>query len=87
MTQQDHDGSGWQRAETPIDALAIGAAGMDEGDPDDVNRPAHVRYSFEAREEGELPLSSGAEVVILNDRDPSYVFFFLHVFPMEMLIL
>lgn len=39
-------------------------------DEDDVNRPAQARHSFEGHGEGELPLKSGQEVIILNDQDP-----------------
>lgn len=35
----------------------------------DVSRPAHVRYSFDGEGEGELRVSSGNQVVVLDDRD------------------
>jgi hypothetical protein len=54
------------RPETPSDA-AVGIAADGSG------RLAHARYSFDGREEGELPLSSGTEVEILDDRDAAYV--------------
>ncbi|KAG8829607.1 hypothetical protein FRC17_006318 [Serendipita sp. 399] len=43
-------------------------------DEHDVNRPAHARYSFDGTGEGELPLTSGQQVTILNDQDPTWWF-------------
>ncbi|KAG8833639.1 hypothetical protein FRC18_003299 [Serendipita sp. 400] len=43
-------------------------------DEHDVNRPAHARYSFDGTGEGELPLTSGQQVVVLNDQDPTWWF-------------
>ena len=40
---------------------------VDEGD---VNRPAHARHSFEGGGQGELPLKTGQNVIVLNDQDP-----------------
>jgi hypothetical protein len=40
-------------------------------DEHDVNRPAQARYSFDGSGEGELPLRSGQQVLVLNDQDPS----------------
>ena len=42
---------------------------------EEVSRPAHARYSFDGTGEGELPISSGAEVEVLDDRDPAYVYY------------
>ena len=42
-------------------------------DDDDVNRPAQARYSFEGNGEGELPLKTGQDVIVLNDQDPMCV--------------
>jgi hypothetical protein len=58
------DASNYVRAETPSDA--IGASG-------EVGRPAHARYSFEASGEGELALTAGMELEILDDSDQAYV--------------
>ncbi|EUC64087.1 Bud site selection-like protein, partial [Rhizoctonia solani AG-3 Rhs1AP] len=41
-------------------------------DPD--GRVAHARYSFLPSGEGELPLEEGAQVVVLDDRDPAWWF-------------
>lgn len=40
-------------------------------DEHDVNRPSHARYSFDGKGEGELPLTIGQQVTVLNDQDPS----------------
>ncbi|EIN11377.1 hypothetical protein PUNSTDRAFT_63207 [Punctularia strigosozonata HHB-11173 SS5] len=53
------------RPDTPSDA-PVGVAADGSG------RLAHARYSFDGREEGELPLSSGTEVEILDDRDAAW---------------
>ena len=58
------DASNYLRAETPSDAIG----GMA---PEEVSRPAHARYSFDGAGEGELPISAGAELEVLDDRDPS----------------
>ncbi|KAG8932932.1 hypothetical protein FRC01_011649 [Tulasnella sp. 417] len=61
----------WARAETPSDVM--GAAGMmSEGEPGDVNRPTHARYSFAGGAEGELPVAAGQEIMVLDDRDESW---------------
>ena len=52
------------RAETPSDAIA----GIGFG-PEEQSRPAHARYSFDGAGEGELPLSVGLELEVLDDRD------------------
>ena len=57
------DASNYVRAETPSDALGSG----------EVGRPAHARYSFEATGEGELPLTAGMELEVLDDSDQAYV--------------
>lgn len=62
------DASNYLRAETPSDA----AGGMMAEEP---SRPAHARYSFDGTGEGELPLTAGAEVEVLDDRDAAYVHF------------
>jgi hypothetical protein len=60
------DASNYVRAETPSDA--VGGMLAEES-----SRPAHARYSFDGTGEGELPMSAGAEVEVLDDRDPAYV--------------
>jgi hypothetical protein len=57
------DGAGFARADTPSDG---GGVAGDEG-----GRVARARYSFDGREDGELPLRPGTEVHILDDRDPA----------------
>ncbi|VDB95910.1 unnamed protein product [Peniophora sp. CBMAI 1063] len=61
------DGSNYLRAETPNDAMA--GLGMGEDEP---GRAAHARYSFDGAGEGELPLSVGQELEVLDDRDHSW---------------
>lgn len=63
------DGSNYVRAETPSDAVGGTMAGEEE-----TSRPAHARYSFDGTGEGELALSAGLAVEVLDDRDPAYVF-------------
>jgi hypothetical protein len=58
------DASNYLRAQTPSDAIG----GMA---PEEASRPAHARYSFDGNGEGELPISAGAELEVLDDRDPS----------------
>ena len=58
------DASNYVRAETPSDAL---------GSSGEVGRPAHARYSFEATGEGELALTAGMELEVLDDSDQAYV--------------
>jgi len=62
------DASNYVRAETPSDAVAGMMAGEEE-----MSRPAHARYSFDGTGEGELALSAGLAVEVLDDRDPAYV--------------
>jgi len=61
------DASNYVRAHTPSDAMG----GMA---PEEASRPAHARYSFDGDGEGELPISAGAELEVLDDRDPSWWF-------------
>ena len=58
------DASNYVRAETPSDAVGGMMA-------EEMSRPAHARYSFDGTGEGELPISAGAEVEVLDDRDPA----------------
>lgn len=60
------DGSNYVRAETPSDAVGGMLA-------EETSRPAHARYSFDGSGEGELAISAGTEVEVLDDRDPAYV--------------
>ena len=60
------DASNYVRAETPSDAVGGMLA-------EETSRPAHARYSFDGAGEGELPISAGTEVEVLDDRDPAYV--------------
>ncbi|TFK44605.1 cortical protein marker for cell polarity-domain-containing protein [Crucibulum laeve] len=59
------DASNYMRAETPSDAVGGMLA-------EEISRPAHARYSFDGTGEGELPISAGAEVEVLDDRDPAW---------------
>lgn len=63
------DASNYIRAETPSDAVGGMLA-------EETSRPAHARYSFDGAGEGELPISAGAELEVLDDRDLAYVVFF-----------
>jgi hypothetical protein len=56
------DASNYLRNETPSD-MGGGMLGEEQ------SRPAHARYSFDGAGEGELPLTAGAEVEVLDDRD------------------
>ncbi|KAF5326160.1 hypothetical protein D9611_000155 [Ephemerocybe angulata] len=58
------DASNYVRAETPSEA----AGGMLQ---EETSRPAHARYSFDGTGEGELPISAGVELEVLDDRDPA----------------
>jgi hypothetical protein len=62
------DASNYLRAETPSDAFG-GAIGSEETG---LGRLTHARYSFDGNGEGELPLSVGQELEILDDRDHSW---------------
>lgn len=57
------DAGQFVRNETPSE-------GMHHAQPED-SRAARVRYSFDGAEEGELPLAAGAEIEILDDKDPA----------------
>ncbi|KAF8210076.1 cortical protein marker for cell polarity-domain-containing protein [Mycena galopus ATCC 62051] len=59
------DASNYMRAETPSDA--IGGIMTEE-----TSRPAQARYSFDGTGDGELPLSAGSAVEVLDDRDPAW---------------
>ncbi|KAJ7647465.1 cortical protein marker for cell polarity-domain-containing protein [Roridomyces roridus] len=59
------DASNYMRAETPSDA--IGGVMTEE-----MSRPAQARYSFDGTGEGELPISAGSAVEVLDDRDPAW---------------
>ncbi|KAG1896704.1 cortical protein marker for cell polarity-domain-containing protein [Suillus fuscotomentosus] len=61
------DGSNYLRAETPSDAV-VGTMAAEE----EFARPAHARYSFDGTGEGELPLTAGLEVEVLDDRDTAW---------------
>ncbi|KAG6891721.1 hypothetical protein C0992_006141 [Termitomyces sp. T32_za158] len=67
------DTSDYIRAETPSDAIGGLLA-------EETSRPAHARYSFDGAGEGELPISAGAELEVLDDRDPAYVVFLISRF-------
>lgn len=58
------DASNYLRAATPSDAVIGTMAAEEEG-----SRPAHARYSFDGSGEGELPLTAGLEIEVLDDRD------------------
>jgi len=62
------DASNYVRAETPSDV-----AGGILAEEEETSRPAHARYSFDGTGEGELPMSAGMAVEVLNDRDAAYV--------------
>lgn len=59
------DASNYVRAETPSDAVGGMLA-------EETSRPAHARYSFDGAGEGELAISAGTEVEVLDDRDPAW---------------
>ncbi|KAH9935400.1 cortical protein marker for cell polarity-domain-containing protein [Fomitopsis serialis] len=61
------DADNYMRAETPSDAIAAGTMAGE-----DMLRPAHARYSFDGGGEGELPLSAGQEIEILDDGDAAW---------------
>ncbi|KAI0035858.1 cortical protein marker for cell polarity-domain-containing protein [Vararia minispora EC-137] len=62
------DASNWLRAETPAEAMA----GMMAGEDEEPGRQAHARYSFDGAGDGELPLSVGQELEVLDDHDHSW---------------
>lgn len=57
------DASNFARADTPSDAMGGIIAG------EELSRPAHARYSFDGAGEGELPMTAGQELEILDDKD------------------
>jgi hypothetical protein len=59
------DASNYVRSETPSDAVGGMLA-------EETSRPAHARYSFDGSGEGELAISAGTEVEVLDDRDPAW---------------
>jgi len=59
------DASNYMRAETPSDA--IGGIMTEEA-----SRPAQARYSFDGTGDGELALSAGSAIEVLDDRDPAW---------------
>jgi hypothetical protein len=69
QSEHDHgygpDADGFERTDTPSEAMGMAMGGDEDG------RPARARYSFDGAEDGELPLSAGLEVMILDDRDPA----------------
>ncbi|GJJ06441.1 hypothetical protein Clacol_000633 [Clathrus columnatus] len=68
-TANEHEQMPYTRAvDTPVDA----AHGTLQNEGEDVARPAHVRYSFDGDGQGELRISSGAQVIILDDRDAAW---------------
>ncbi|KAG8929683.1 hypothetical protein FRC02_005233 [Tulasnella sp. 418] len=71
MEESGPDGSGWARTETPNDLLG-GTAGTAIDGAEDVYRPTRARYSFDGTGDGELSIGAGAEVVVLDDRDPAW---------------
>lgn len=58
------DASNYLRAATPSDAV-VGTMVAEE----ESSRPAHARYSFDGSGSGELPLTAGMEIEVLDDRD------------------
>lgn len=67
------DADGWRRTETPATAAGAGIVGSGQEPEEEVGRPAFARYSFDGEGEGELPLQTGAQLAILDDRDAAYV--------------
>jgi len=59
------DARDYMRVETPSDTM-IGARDQESG------MLAHARYSFDGAGEGELPLTAGMELEILDDRDQAW---------------
>ena len=62
----DPDASDYLRAETSSDSLGGALVSKETG-----RCLKHARYSFDGKGEGELPLSVGQELEILDDRYPS----------------
>lgn len=66
------DGDGWRRAETPAVASGSGVVGTGNEPEEEIGRPAFARYSFDGEGEGELPLQTGAQLSVLDDRDAAW---------------
>lgn len=58
------DASNYLRAATPSDAVIGTMVGEQES-----SRPAHARYSFDGLGEGELRLTAGMEIEVVDDKD------------------
>ncbi|KDQ21696.1 hypothetical protein BOTBODRAFT_99589 [Botryobasidium botryosum FD-172 SS1] len=69
QTEAEHDGSGWHRAETPLDAAGLAGSTLDG---EEQGRSARARYSFDGAGEGELQLVAGTELTVLDDRDAAW---------------
>lgn len=64
----NHEGDNFMRAETPSDAMhGMVLASQEQG------RMARARYSFSGEAEGELQLSEGMSLEVLDDGDKEYV--------------
>jgi len=61
------DGSNYLRAETPSDAV-VGTMAAEQ----EFSRPAHARFSYDGTGKGELPLTAGLEVEVLDDQDAAW---------------
>lgn len=68
-TEGGHADDGWRRSETPAVAAGGGIVGSGNEPEEEVGRPAFARYSFDGEGEGELPLQTGAQLAVLDDRD------------------
>jgi len=66
------DGDGWRRAETPAAASGSGIVGTGNEPEEEIGRPAFARYSFDGEGEGELPLQTGTQLSVLDDRDAAW---------------
>ncbi|KAF8320722.1 hypothetical protein DL93DRAFT_2215739 [Clavulina sp. PMI_390] len=66
------DADGWRRTETPATAAGAGIVGTGHEPEEEVGRPAFARYSFDGEGEGELPLQTGVQLAVLDDRDPAW---------------
>ncbi|KAF8433112.1 cortical protein marker for cell polarity-domain-containing protein [Boletus edulis BED1] len=61
------DASNYLRATTPSDAIIGTMVTEEEG-----SRPAHARFSFDGSGEGELPMTAGMEIAVLDDKDNAW---------------
>ncbi|KAG8731577.1 hypothetical protein FRC11_003554 [Ceratobasidium sp. 423] len=68
MTPDPTDGT---HAGEDEDGMGTGQA---YNDPDGEGRTARARYAFVPSGDGELPLDEGAQVIVLDDRDPAWWF-------------